>query len=201
MTSQKLCFSSSNILTDRFEGFTSEADKQRIKLYKEHLKGFKEMAEKIFAENPEKIKDVSYLSCWSKNDIDSLELWWRFIGSVEFGVAIISTRRKIRDSLKINKDIKKRFFHGDITYGDFTPLGNSYNFYFRKDPRFQIEREYRILFQNLEYPVCGDESIIKITTQKIIIKQGTSLWKFKAIKDLIDEKFPQELVHYSTIQV
>lgn len=160
ITSSKLYFANSYKVSDKREGLPSEKDMERLQFYDKHIKGWKKISKDKLFHKPNLIKNVSFLSCWSNGNLDKIKCWNRYIKNDEFGVAIITTKRKLRDSLIIN-DVEKHnlFFHGDVEYGTYTRYNDPYSLFFRKDLCFNWEDEYRVLFQGIKYPVSGKSSI------------------------------------------
>jgi len=215
ITSSKLYFSNSHKVSDKREGLPSEKDRERLQSYCENIKGWKKISKDKLFNNPKLIKDVSFLSCWSHGDLDKTECWNRYIKNNEFGIAIITTKRKLRDSLKENDDKKHYlFFHGDVEYGNYTRYNDPYSLFFRKDLWFDWENEYRVLFQGIKYPLSGKSSIktglpidgiqfdinLHKLIEKIILKPGSTIQQYMQTCELLNSiNFTECLIAYSNI--
>lgn len=154
-------FSRSDKLGDPFEGSYSRANiEQRPTVYGKSGKAPKELLEglsKIFQIFPR----FTLINSWHLSDYESDALWKLYLKSNE-GIAIQSTFKKLKDSLK---DKEHSIHIGKVKYLDYKrdwmPEGNSFYPYLSKRKSFEHERELRAVIQEL--PSKGSRIDFSIT--------------------------------------
>jgi hypothetical protein len=216
ITTSKFYFSNSCYVSDIRERLPSDEDKTRLRIYNENIKGWRKISKDKLFHSPELIKPVSFLSCWSHGDFDRKRCWEEYIEENEFGIALVTSIRKFRDSLKVEENKQKYFRHGDVEYSEYTRFNDPYSLFFRKDLCFNWENEYRILFQGLDYPMSGFSSIksglnkrkgiefdinLHKLIEKLIVKPGSSSQQKDQVCKLIEQRsLSEDLVINSEIQ-
>jgi len=142
-----LFFSRADKLGDPFEGSFSKAN---IELRPQVYKG--EVPQKAFVQLGEFIKSLkkfTFINSWYLNEYESAGMWKSYLKSNE-GIAIQSTFKKLKDSLK---DKEHSIHIGKVKYIDYEkdwmPEGNSFYPFLHKRKNFEHEQELRVVIQDV----------------------------------------------------
>jgi hypothetical protein len=144
-----LFFSRSDKLGDSFEGSYSKANIElRPTVYGESGKGAQDLPARlsnVFKAFPR----FTLINSWHLNEYESAALWKLYLKSND-GIAVQSTFKHLRDSLKHEK---YSIFIGKVKYIDYEkdwlPEGNTLYPYIYKRKSFEHEQELRAIIQEM----------------------------------------------------
>jgi len=152
-------------------------------------------------ENPP--QNWPYISCWHKNDYESMPMWSLYLKNPKEGVAVKTTYRRLKQCFE---KIKNTIYMGEIQYVRHYDLQTTVDtrhpdpyiiYYFNKNMAFRDERELRaIVMSPKDYPeepgiiVPGD---IKVLITNIVISPYASQEYEEMIRALVAKHgFPIE---------
>jgi len=140
---QALFFCRADKLDDPFEGSQTKANVPlRAELYKDNI------SPEDISGDYKWLTKITAINCWHINSYESFVMWKLYLKSNE-GIAIRSTFRRLRDSLK---DTKPDVYIGKVNYIDYEKDNIPKDFlspFLHKRKSFDHEKELRAIVQDL----------------------------------------------------
>lgn len=179
LMNKQLYFSSSKSLSDEYEGLVPEKNHLKwMNHLQEKYHHTPEMAEKEIEkikDNIERNKRITFVNCWTTNEHESFALWKIYLSGNKNGVAIKTTKEKLKQAIKnikINDDIE--IYLSKIKYDDFITFDsyNRFNINTFKNSFYQFEKELRLFSfddQKKNFTSLNIDVVINILIEKIYI--------------------------------
>jgi len=200
ISNSKLYFRRLDKLSDEFEGTLSLEDEKDIQKRLESL-GFpmtKKLAKNISkkdVENVENYRKYTLVNCWSQNVDESFALWKIYLGSQDYGIAIRTKYKKLKNSI-VDNNFDMLF--QKVYYAKKIKKLTQSSVPFRKSKYYKYEREVRIAIfdRNINFnkePQFIDGACIEVDLAKLIeeiyISPMSPSWFFDLVHHVVKEKY------------
>jgi hypothetical protein len=103
-----------------------------------------------------------FVNCWHENKFESAAMWAQYAAGGQ-GIAITSSYQRLTEALATTQ---RRLFFGQVKYLDWTkqPVDNTLMFPLSKRASFEHEREWRLIYWDLETQAPINALCEKLTT-------------------------------------
>ena len=160
-------------------------------------------------------RQYTFVSCWHKSDFES-EAMWKLYSRHDFGVAIVSSYRSIRDSTPpsdVFMDHHKMYPVEYIDYQEDVIRLRSLSPFLHKRRSFQHENEVRLVFQDYDYDpkkglvprhqghgVAFDVKL-DLLIEKVVVAPFSPDWFFDLVKSEISQHSSEIPIERSELSV
>jgi hypothetical protein len=148
LETQELFFSHLPIQEDALEGALTERSREHLATWFQHHNNLSRVQAYAEVEQYQKAQEDFYVNCWHMNNYESYLMWKVYANR---GFAIQTTFERIQASLGKSNSV---ITGGVVDYVDFkrdiTPVGNVFHHVATKDKPYQDEREFRLVYWDLD---------------------------------------------------
>jgi hypothetical protein len=171
LETQELFFSHLPIQEDALEGALTERSREHLaNWFQHHDQSSREQAY-LEVDEYQKAQQYFYVNCWHMNNYESYLMWKVYANR---GFAIQTTFERLQASLNKSNAV---ITGGVVNYVDFkrdiTPVGNVFDHVATKDKPYQDEREFRLVYwdidpRNAGYPKTTNGVRVKVDISMLI---------------------------------
>jgi hypothetical protein len=171
LATEEIFFAHLPILEDLKEGSLTARSKEHLTDWFQHHNKSTRLIAMREVEKYQENRSNFYINCWHMNDHESYLMWKAYAGR---GFAIQTTFERLQASLDA---AEAPITGGVVSYvdfsRDFTPVGNVFNHVGTKDMPYRDEREFRLVFwdldpRNASYPKLSKGVRIKVNVKMLV---------------------------------
>jgi hypothetical protein len=148
LSTREIYFAHLPVLEDQQEGALTSRSREHLASWFQHHNKCTRLIAYSEVEKYQENRTNFYINCWHMNRHESYLMWKAYAGR---GFAIQTTFERLQASLDSTQSV---ITGGVVQYldftRDFTPVGNVFNHVATKDMPYQDEREFRLVFWDLD---------------------------------------------------
>lgn len=171
LETQELYFAHLPVLEDAREGALTTRSREHLANWYQHQDHSTRLEAYAQVDDYQSAQRFFYVNCWHMNDHESYLMWKAY---ANLGFAIETTFERLQASFSNSQAIVTG---GVVDYVDFerdiTPVGNTFNHVATKDMPYRDEREFRLVFwdvdpRNIDYAKVGNGVRVKVDVKMLI---------------------------------
>ena len=171
LATEDLFFAHLPVLEDAREGALTARSREHLANWFQHQNGSTRAQAYAEVDEYQKAQRYFYVNCWHMNDHESYLMWKAYASR---GFAIETTFERLQASLHISPAVVTGGIVDYVNFErDLTPVGNVFNHVTTKDMPYRDEREFRLVFwdvdpRNIDYTKVANGVRVKADIKMLI---------------------------------